>query len=499
MNTRAFVLKAISFFVLFLVFALSSASYAKEIDLEIPLKEHEAIQINAEQGEFTVSGWSESFVKVSGVASEDINFENKGLVLELRLNSNKPLADQDNLEIKIPRDRSITINANNANFILNGLEPRQRDKGESNNSLTTKDSSDITFTSVDGSVNVLKSSGSFNIDTVNGDISIIESRGVANIRSFAGNQNIEADLRIITSSNVSGKSNYRLRTLEKLNLNNVNGDSLVESAISPAASIQMRSVKGSVELLVPKTTSAKFSLQSHQGGEVRNQLVDVLDSDTSNNGKNFTLGDADANVSINTMSGSISIAAQEAVANQYGDENYDWSSVDTSILTFAFINPKHSIFDYKEIFIKKPEIQFDPRWEAKYGKGETNSYRETIQADYASLLKKAVANKFSKGLPFEIVEERTENSLVIIPKLLELSIDFPDTVSIRDVVTSRPAGSAKIDLVIYSPSDKAILALVVDKRTTASPKGNNGTVINRRAFSKLFNDWASDIVEVLAK
>ena len=496
---RAFALRVLYFLGLFSVYVLSSISNAKEIDLKIPVKEHETIQINAEQGAFSVSGWNENFIELTGMANEDVHFESKELTLVLQLNSNQPLTAQDNLEIKVPSDKEVSITANNADFILSGLKPQLINKPDSKNNQLTRDSPNIEFSSVDGSISVVNSSGNFTINTINGDISILESRGIASIKSFSGNQNVEADLRDVTSSNVSGKSSYKLRTIEKLNLNNVNGDSVVESAISPAASVQMRSVKGNVQLLVPEETSAKFSLQSHQGGQVRNEIIEVPDVDNNPNKKNFILGDASANVSINTMSGSISILSQKAIASQYVDENYDWSAVDTSILKFAFINPKHSIFNHKEIFIKQPEIHFDPKWEVKFGKGITNSYKETTSADYASLLKKAVANKFSRDMQFEIVEERTDNSLVIIPKVLDLYIDFPDTVAIRDVVTSRPAGSAKIDLVIYSPSDKAILALVVDKRTTANPKGNDGSVINRRAFSELFNDWARDIVKVLEK
>ena len=82
----------------------------------------------------------------------------------------------------------------------------------------------------------------------------------------------------------------------------------------------------------------------------------------------------------------------------------------------------------------------------------------------------------------------------------ELYIDIPETIGMIDMLIATPAGNAKIDLAIYSPRDESVLGLFLDKRSTAKPQGLPDTrprTVNRRAFNRLFNDWAEDITESL--
>jgi hypothetical protein len=263
----------------------------------------------------------------------------------------------------------------------------------------------------------------------------------------------------------------------------------------------MQSVKGNVELLVPESTSARFSLQSHQGGSINNTLTGELDTPSKADGpQTFALADASASVTINTMDGNIIVGHQKAADSEFGDENYDWSSVDTSLLNFAFVNPNYNIFDYQEIFIKQPEIHFDPSWEKKYTKDKKGLYRERIADEYSNLLKLAIREHFSQDKHFKIVTQRSKNALVIIPKVLELYIDDPGTVKISDMLSATRAGNARIDLVIFSPRDNSILALFMDKRSTVRPGGipiPKSRVRNSRAFSRLFDDWIEDMIKLL--
>lgn len=484
---------------------LSSLSSAKEVDVKIPIQADENITFVAKQGLFSVSAWSENFLSLSGEASEDIYFERENSELVLTLNSDDVLAEYDKLNIKIPDNTQVNVTTNNADFLFNGLNARLDGSTESGDIEITNFNSDLSVTSIDGHVKVEDSSGDFRINTVNGDITIINSRGVADIQSVSGNQNINADLRSVSSSNVSGQSLFKLRTTEKLNLSNVNGDSSVETAVSAAANIQMRSVKGSLSLLVPETTSAKFSIQSHKGGRIHNAIespINVLDSNDS--AQIFTLADASSSIAMNTMDGDIKVATQVVGTNDYAEEysDFDWSSVDTGILDFAFINPNYNVLDYKKVYIKPVEVHFSPRWEEKFSRGSFRSYRERIVNSYSELLEKAISDRFSRGTHFEISDQRGEDVLVIIPKIIDLYIDNPDSVQIIESFITTSAGNAKIDLVLYSPKDESMLGLFMDKRSTAVPNiisASNLRAINTRAFSRLFDDWAKDIVSLLSR
>ncbi len=502
MNTRSIFRKVSVFLGATSIFTLSLACGAKEISENIPIEQHEDIEIISKHGVFSVSGWNQNFVNILGQANDDIRVERKKSMLVLRLDSGSSSATSDTLEIKVPSDRKINVTSDNANFSFDGLNSRLVEP-DSDKHKKNKLGSDISIVTVDGNVSIVNSSGDFNVQTINGDIEISSSKGAANIRTISGQQNVNADLRSVSSSNVSGQSLYKLRTLDKLNLSNVNGITIVESAVSQGASIQIQSVKGSVKLLVPESTSARFSLQSHQGGSIENTLIgEPRTPNSDDDAQVFALADASASVKINTMDGDIMVGYQKAKVGEYDDEHYDWSLVETNLLNFAFINPNYNIFDYQEIFIKQPEIHFDPSWEKKYSTGEKGHYQQRITLEYANLLKAAIADTFSKDSRFRIVNQRNENALVIIPKVLELYIEDPETVEIRDVFVAARAGNAKIDLVVFSPSDQSVLALFMDKRSTERPRGlaiSQARVRNSRAFSRLFSDWMADVVRVLEK
>ena len=504
MNIRPTFLRTL-IFATALIIGVSPPIDAQETSQKIPVDAHENIEIMAKHGNFSVSGWDENFVSVIGQTNEQTELTRANSILILKFEPAASSANNDQLEIKIPSTRKVTVTSGDANFSFVGLNPKAVETTLSSKEKVQRSGADISVSSVNGDVRIANSSGNFNVQTVNGDIEIVDSRGVANIRTFSGKQNIDADFRSVSSSNVSGESVYKLRTLDKLNLSNVNGNTTVESAVTQGASIQIQSVKGNVTLLVPETTSARFSLKSHQGGEIENTFKErIINSNQDDGAHVFSLVDtsSSSSISINTMDGNINVGPQEEVSNSYDDESYDWSSVDTSLLDFAFVNPNYNVLDYQEIFIKQPEIHFAPSWKKKFNGAKKGLYQKRIADEYSDLFKAAIANTFSETMNFKIIDQRKENALVVIPKILELYIDDPESVEIKDVFTASRAGNARIDLVVFSPSDSSILALFMDKRSTTRPKGipfQRSRVRNSRAFSLLFNDWVEDIAKVLKK
>ena len=494
--------------ILFTAFLFVSYLYtasAKDLSLEFDVESGDTIMLRAKQGVFSVSAWNQNVIKVQGQASNDVQTEREGSTLIVTLNSLDASSADDTLTIKVPAGHKLSVSGGNADFSFDGLNPQSAEAAKLNNTQAANSSEpDISVVSVDGSIVITNSSGDFNISTINGEVRISDSRGAANIRSISGSQSVQADFRNLSSSNVSGQSSYTLRTLEKLHLSNVNGDSSVESSLSPGASIQMQSVNGDLRLLVPQITSADFLVESHKGGVIKNSLSETVQS--SSTAQEFSMGGASASVTMNTMEGNIELAAAQLTTNSKSSEqteidfDFDWSSVDTSILDFAYINPSYSAHDFKKIYIKPAEIHFDPQWVAKFRKEFSSSNRERVMVNYAKLLEKAIIDKFSKNDRFEVVDERASDVLVIIPKVVDLYIDRIESVELKDSLVVTPAGNAKIDLIAYSVKDNSVLGFFMDKRGTSVSNilgGSNARAANQKAFFRLFSDWAEDILTVL--
>ena len=488
---------------LLLVLVMAPASsFAGEISEQIPLEDIKRIEFSAKRGDFSLSGWSQKHVDVTGKANDGFQYDIKGSTLKLLVNTAESASTQDRLHLQVPSDKEFIFVTEEGNFSINGIEASINGSTQSGNVEVSNVNSELSITTIDGYVRIQESSGDFNVTTVNGEIDIENSRGTADLKTVSGDQNISADLRFVTSSNLSGSSNLKLETVEKLKLNNVNGDSKVESAISKGASIQMQSLKGNLTLLVPGDTAAEFILEAHDGGQISNALRET-DSDAragSTKAESFILGDGSANVVMNTTQGDIVLASRKNSNSNSQQQEFDWASVDTSVLDFAYINPDYEVLGYEQFYIKPPEITFDPRWKTKFG--DNTLYRETIARDYSEILVRAIAETFERETNLKFSEKRGENILVIIPKVQELYIDDPDIKGASDTFTRNAAGTAKLDLVIYSPRDQTVLSLILDKRSTARPGVSTSTRVrskNALAFRRLFNDWMSDIVRVIEK
>lgn len=197
-----------------------------------------------------------------------------------------------------------------------------------------------------------------------------------------------------------------------------------------------------------------------------------------------------------SLCSSYSIGQEVTENNGSFDQRINWSDVDNSLMELVYVDSGQSILEYKKVFIKQPEVTFQTNWINKFGDEKTRSYRERVAREYAELLTESIRNKFSSEMNLEITEQRSDDVLVIMPKVFDLYIDYPDIGGIQDVIIASAAGYAKMELVIYSPKTESVLGMFSDKRSTKKPGivlVSKPRVINTRAFSQLFNVWVDDI------
>jgi len=195
--------------------------------------------------------------------------------------------------------------------------------------------------------------------------------------------------------------------------------------------------------------------------------------------------------------------AQSAASQAAPDGNnvaVDTADIDTSILDLSYVNSTLNLQDYDGIFVKKPEVAFQSHWINEFGDARTRSYRARIARDYANLLMSSIEENLAVTTGLDVVTQPGEKTLVIIPKLLDLYIHYPDMGGIQDVLIANAAGNAKIDLVIYSPKAEAVFGLFTDWRSTGKPGiviPSKLRTINTRAFTGLFDAWMVDITGML--
>jgi len=253
-------------------------------------------------------------------------------------------------------------------------------------------------------------------------------------------------------------------------------------------------------MCIPENSSARVSLQAHNHGLISNGFGQSPPDEAKQ--LNFDLANATASISMNTLDGKIEIAPGAPEQAAQTQDTFDWSSVDTSILDFAYMDSDYSILDFDSIYIKTPVVEFDPRWLKEYGNETTQSYRDRIVKEYSDILERKIEDIFTKKTDLTVVKTRVDDVLVLFPKVVNLFIATPDRDGIGDIITTTPAGNAEIDLVVFSSEHQAILGLFMDKRSTGkslSVGPSKRRTINTREFEQLFDHWLKDIIKVIKK
>jgi DUF4097 and DUF4098 domain-containing protein YvlB len=96
-------------------------------------------------------------------------------------------------------------------------------------------------------------------------------------------------------------------TFERARVETVNGRILFEAGLAPRAVLEAETVSGAVELVLPASVSADFSITTFSG-EIRNELgppARKISRDTPEKELTFSTGGGGANVTVETLSGSI--------------------------------------------------------------------------------------------------------------------------------------------------------------------------------------------------
>lgn len=180
----------------------------------------------------------------------------------------------------------------------------------------------------------------------------------------------------------------------------------------------------------------------------------------------------------------------------------DWSQVDSSKLGFAYLNPEANFGAYKKVYIADVDVEFDEQWVRDFSGQGYGSYKKRIAQSYGEKLKDALSEALVNTSSFVVVDQRQADALVFLPKLTHLYIATPEAKGIRDTVLT-VAGRAAVDITVYSPRDKQVWALFVDKRGTGRIPAAEATmqarIVNEKAFTRLFEHWSQIVVDYLAQ
>ena len=283
--------------------ATPAAQAVQNIDRSLPTGATPSVEISNVQGRVTVTAWDQQVVKVTGTIENDqTEFEFSGdqrhVVIKVRPESGKSHRNHDEaiLDIKVPAGASLDINTVNADIDVQGVRGEQR------------------LEAVSGEITTAAYDEQLDVRTISGDAVINGTGGKARIdvQSVSGGVTVRGVDGEVEAQSVSGNVELDLGTATRLSLETVSGNLKASLTLASDARLDAESVSGHVDVRFAKPVNGEFEFETFSGN-IENCFGPKAERKSKyapGTELRFTQGSGGARVSVDTLSGTISICDQ---------------------------------------------------------------------------------------------------------------------------------------------------------------------------------------------
>ena len=293
----------------------------EKINRSLEVSKSSYIQIEHVNGSAKVIAWDKLEVKVTGSIggkTEKFIFEkdNNEVLIKVKIKNDKDWNNWgsyngDNLEIFVPRQSNVYYNAVNADVVLEQVRGGARVETV-NGSIDAKElAGRIRLESVNGLITTESLEGDVKIETVNGTINSRSSKGNEDsYSSVNGNIVIISESADIDVETVNGDVELVLGKVNQLNIDTVNGSISARLELEKNGEIDASSVGGAIRLYLQSDVSARFDIEGHAGGKIRNYLSDDKIQKVKygpNRWLKFSINGGSAKVKVSTVSGRVTL------------------------------------------------------------------------------------------------------------------------------------------------------------------------------------------------
>jgi DUF4097 and DUF4098 domain-containing protein YvlB len=323
-----------SFVILSLATAIAAASAAlaaEVIDETRAMDPGGLVDIEITNGKITLTGWDRNEFHIAGELADDIEgFDLRDTGGNIRFEEERNNRNRkgcwwrgcdgnddygSTLEVQLPKASVLRFEGTNVDVDVSNLTANTEIEIINGEIVATDLSGIIKLETVNGSIESTGLNGRIALETVNGRIDDSESQG-SRIEYNAVNGHIRANTLAprISAENVNGDMELNLGAIDELELSTVGGHLEIDTQMNPQAQIDISSVGGSIDLTVPSSTSARFTVNTQVGGSISNGLSD--DEPESGNRYvpsrelNFVLNNGNGGVDISTVTGDVDLRSK---------------------------------------------------------------------------------------------------------------------------------------------------------------------------------------------
>ena len=244
------------------------------------------VDIEHINGMAKIIGWDKNEVSVKGELgenTEEFKFERDGSSIIIHVeqqkhsswNSNDGDKYKDNLVIHVPMKSRVNYSSVNADLTINSVH------GGVNADVVNGDVEvddlvgRIRLESVNGDIKAQRLDGDISIETVNGEISGKHSgKKELKLSTVNGDITMQSDSPEVTAETVNGDIDLELQEVAELMLSTVNGSIDIDMHLKNDGRVEASSVGGGIDLVFQTDVAARFDLEAHAGGSIKNKITD---------------------------------------------------------------------------------------------------------------------------------------------------------------------------------------------------------------------------------
>jgi DUF4097 and DUF4098 domain-containing protein YvlB len=277
------------------------AAAQQKVEERRPASAAGLVEIENPAGSLRVIGWSREEVTVTGTLGPgaeglSIEGEKNRVRVEVETRGN-PHGVASTLEVHVPEGSRLEIQSFAGSIAVADVKGTVRAEN------------------VNGDISVSGAAKEVDVQTVNGSLEVSAAARRVHAESVNGPVTVKGASGEVEASTVNGALLVSGGTFNHGHLETVNGKVHFEGDLSKGAVLDLESVSGGIELSLPPTAAADFTLSTFSG-TIDNELGPALDRESGHDNPSekqlsFTTGAGGATVTIHTLSGAIAIRKRQ--------------------------------------------------------------------------------------------------------------------------------------------------------------------------------------------
>jgi DUF4097 and DUF4098 domain-containing protein YvlB len=304
----------------------SISAFAESVNKTLDVSKDSLIEIKHVNGEAKVIGWDKDQVKVEGELgdrTEEFRFERNGksviLEIEIEKNSgnwswNNKNGKGDNLTIYVPHQSKVEYHSPNADLSIEGIFGGSDIDMINGDLRATNLKGQIRLETVNGDIRGYTLAGELKLDAVNGDIKAEHVAGnEISVNTVNGDIEVSSTAMEVRAETVNGDIEFTLGDVTDVKTSTVNGSIEMDMNLVDGGTLRASSVGGDIRFGFQKDIQAKFDIEVHAGGSIKNRLTENRASKAKYGPRKwleFSIGEPTALVDLSTVHGRIEVKAR---------------------------------------------------------------------------------------------------------------------------------------------------------------------------------------------